>query len=1419
QRASRRKVRFQQESEPRVRVRMDALVHVLHQGEQCVDLLCVGDPQDPDQGAWPSIERAEFSLVDGGADYAESVVSVPASPATSPGIPPQPLADEWVSQVPDLDATPMTTPVRKPQDPKQRGAPVFHISEVSPYPPPPPAPAPQRRANGDSRPGQQEQRPSSSGSSHYESHTQASYSRARARATDRAAIYGPDHASVMPSTLSRRRSTSFTEDSPFACSSPGRPASVIGTGASPRRSLADMFRDPGMPGSMRAHSSMGFASHRSALHSLDTVLTEQQPVLKEPSSPGMGSQWSQAIGGSEGGSSLCVFDTDDQRGVFVARIREPRRVQISVWFSVLAQPAASDKLPVNEHAANSPMASASAMTIFPWESGSVTLHGLPRSLNTRVCIRLPHRRTLLGDDGDDIVLLSFPGPNDLTSDMLTTPRRRVMKVDMSDAPSTMRRAGICRGPLPEFSPQGLPGDGCFYRIRMTQPSRSEPTGSRVMDARLASAEAIGRKGKPASITAHGWLSTDDSDTQPGRDDLMQQLCQDSDTLLDRRLQRHIDETADDLATYAPPVSIQVDEFGSPQPVAAKINGKRQEWDAFAQDQTRAEGFDYSKTELTTYKLKSVDMVTLAWSPRLVEYCQPIDEPAQAPAEEKGDEQLAPRKPLAPPAELFGLETIMSTSTTPSNSVRARSDEPAARLSTDRVFEALAKPVAVAAGKPVVDSVDVRVRVCPQFLGLLTRVVLSLETAGGASSVAQWPESVSIDFAALQLMIPGCSSTTGRQPLLSVGYQHKSVIMESSGLVQTPLWAVDKSSPSSLRVWVPATVGSASPIVLEVESTTQVGVGVRGMQLTDRVCLAVPERIISLPTTSSSAGAKVAVDNMSDLWVSASLADHDASVSEALSALNGAGQEYFVVDIIRQGVSQSPSAQHLRLASALSSFEASELPCICPSQLDIDVSMVSGSPAAAGLMVTVTLVCTLTSLDPWFVQMRQPPPGSSTRTACLAIRTPAISDSNLWVLDHVNVSGDNGGTPLAPLITGSQMLVVLPIRTTNSSAEAALGDEVAVDTVKCVFSASLSDVRDKATLPLPLPLLDLSDSGMADLSVDLDKVAHVRFARRSRHLLSSTRLSLAVPSSASWRMAQPVLVGTDTVSCPIDLSADSTLLATHRLYLSLDSSLALQLYRPEPPRELVSRYVETEPVVNGVRKLVSKDSAASLPFSLSASEAEDEERDDISPATTASGSPMIVEMAEDNGAAEVPQQQQQEQEPATETDALLGGRDSVGARTEQDTGKGVLNMLWRAIKWAVKVFLYLTVTAILLYVASDYLEMQSPPPLDMHVQPIAAAPLLPTETTIAAALQQSSASPSESTGVAHPLDITLVGGRETSTLHSGPRVRVRGKSRIKPMRGGPHSADGAQSTSPDSMTGWWVYSAVLEPILDFIKELW
>ncbi|KAJ1944441.1 hypothetical protein FBU59_002600, partial [Linderina macrospora] len=767
QRARRRKVRFEQEPVPRVRVRMEALVHVLHQGEQCVDLLCIGDPQDPDEGDWPTVERAEFSLIDGGADYAESVIT---SPGASPRIQPQSLTDEWVSQMPELDATPMATPVLRQQHqpgPKRRITPVFHVREVSPYPPPPPALTVQHRANGDSRLKQQEQyqeqqqqqqRPSSSGSSHYESHTQASYSRARARATDRVAIYGQDHSPVMPSTLSRRRSMPFNENSPFATATPGRPASVMGTGLSPRRSLADMFRDPSLPGGKRAHSSMGFANHSLGLHPIDNMLSERlPPMLREPPSPGIGSQWSQVFGGSEGsGSSVCVFDTDEQRGVFVARIREPRRVRISVWFTVpaLAQaPAGSSSAPaVNGHTDGLVQPSASTMTIFPWESGSVTLSGLPRSLNTRVCIRLPHRRTLLGDSDDDTVLLNFSDTKDASADMLTTPQRRVMKVDMSDAPSTMRRAGISRGPLPELSPQGLPGDGCFYRIRMSQPSRSEPTSSRVMDARLASSEALGRKGKPsATSTGHGWLSTDDSDSQPSREGLIRQLSHDADLLLDRRLQRHIDETADDLATYLPPVGVKIDDFGSPQPVAAKIDDRQQEWDLFAQDQAGSEGFDYSKTELTTFKLKSIDMITLAWSPRLVEYCQPLDEPpAHAVlADHEEVEQLVQRRPVPPPAELFGLETIMSASSTPNNSMRARSGEPAPRLSTDRVFEALAKPVAVCeisaaaavvAGKPAINGVDVRVRVNPQSLGLLTRVVLSLESVDEASAVVQWPES-------------------------------------------------------------------------------------------------------------------------------------------------------------------------------------------------------------------------------------------------------------------------------------------------------------------------------------------------------------------------------------------------------------------------------------------------------------------------------------------------------------------------------------------------------------------------------------------------------------------------------------------------------------------------------------------------------
>ncbi|KAJ1948932.1 hypothetical protein FBU59_001370 [Linderina macrospora] len=315
--------------------------------------------------------------------------------------------------------------------------------------------------------------------------------------------------------------------------------------------------------------------------------------------------------------------------------------------------------------------------------------------------------------------------------------------------------------------------------------------------------------------------------------------------------------------------------------------------------------------------------------------------------------------------------------------------------------------------------------------------------------------------------------------------------------------------------------------------------------------------------------------------------------------------------------------------------------------------------------------------------------------------------------------------------------------------------------------------------------------MGDSSGDIDKLAHVRFARRSKYLLSSTRLSLAVPSLASGRMAQPAVVSTDTVSCPIDLSTDSTLLATHRLYLSLENSLALQLYTPEPPKELVARYVETDPIVSEVvgKLPSSKDSAANLSISLSASEADDEEEaEDISPATTASGSPRIIELDE-SGDQGADGQEQHQREPATETDALLGEGASRSARTErqqqeQSTGGGVFKTLWRTIKNIFTMLIYLTATVVLLYVAAEYFEMQSPPPLPergvQQQQQLVTPVLLPSEP---AAMQPPTSLFSESTSAAPPLDMTLLmaGGDEvttTATMHQsgGPKVRVRSKAR-------------------------------------------
>ncbi|KAJ1719512.1 hypothetical protein LPJ53_005737 [Coemansia erecta] len=1208
----------QQAAGARVRGRMDVSVHVLHRGEQTVDLLAVGESlmaqrsrsrsrsrshrqYGGEADAWPLVERTACVVAgeQGAAGYAESV----ASPVLSPVLPDDtptlslrrvPTNDSQASPVLARRPDPIQTQNQLIQNQNQnhqrpRPASLFHVDQLSPYPPAPSTPSPPTAHLSE------QQQPADMSASRYETHTQASYARAQARVSDRVALYneliqsqmragGPQppyhHAARRTMSVSGAERYGGGGGSAFAAAHGLRPASAMGesaaAGGRAGRLRSGLLRRAATSPE-RPHSSMGLMSPTGGdlAPAADPAPAPSVDPALAAAPAGLGltvtaRRRSSSIASSDAprdetaaSSDLCRFETDHARGVLVARLSEARRYRLTVWFSL---PASSEALLPSSGAAAA------------WECGSASMRGIPRALSTRVRLRLPHR---------------------------------LPPVDFSGGEQPLAAAA-----------------GCFFQARMLQPPllRIQPQGARVVDARSASQAArSGRAVLPvfsppaaadASMLAQldglgepgGWLATDDSDAEPGGRASCGPSAAGAETeaeaeavangngesVLDRKLRRFIDE-------YGRRGSFSLDAARPPL-VGDSEADRRAVWARFVGEHP---DYDFSRTEMFSFRLSMVDSLGVTWAPhaepgggvsldyehqhqhnhnhsqhqpRLVEL-SPLLSQETMPFEQQF--QLGDH----PPALGF-LETINSVE--PSPAVGA----PPESLAFEPPVPILTPPVAL----PSIEAVSARVVVRPGGLCLSTTVVL--RHAGCAD--------VALDFAPVRCAI-------GASRYLAL--RHRSVAVDgcdasfpSGG--SAPGDTLASALTSRLHVQLPNS--AAETVELVVQSELSLAIPLSGMILTQSFYIAVPTQLVSLVLSAGSAensarAASICVVSEADAWVHVDSKNMDA---DALSLLpsqeqQGAAEMYEVITIARRGSPvtaayiQRLADAHAFAAAAAAAAATAAATAAAVSAMDVRPALASSvgvsvdigcAPADDRLCVRVRLECSVMSFRSWREQMAVRFGGASVAadaaatTACLAVVVPDTEGGQgRWCVDVLELAADSNASSLAgqratavpvqSVVGLGGGVVAVPLSQTAASNRDGLTAEVTTDSLVCAFTATmaLSDLANGSCLRLrlPAPLFDVSSLVLPPGSTNM------RFAQACDSLLTAAPVTVSLPSGGTpLRMDNDGNDGDDgssgssvsNIYCSLDASPGGPVVS-QKLQVGLTDLAGLRLHLrhlPPPP---------------------------------------------------------------------------------------------------------------------------------------------------------------------------------------------------------------------------------------------------------------
>ncbi|KAJ1878077.1 hypothetical protein LPJ57_003612, partial [Coemansia sp. RSA 486] len=1021
-------------------------------------------------------------------------------------------------------------------------------------------------------------------------HTLSSFARAQARVSDRIALYNElSQASLRPGSqggfqANSRRAQSFGAQANSAIGELGlglglglglelglardlgsnlgvRPASALESG-SPARSDMPLRNELLMRAANapeRPHSAMGLMSPVQQ-HSRTRRRRRASSVASSATRDGMD---------AAPASGSCVFEVDRVRGTLVARLSECRRYRLTVWFSIAAS---ADALPA-------------AAGIDFWESGSVAISGIPRSLNTRVRVRLPHR---LPADTDDLLTSTTTG-------------------------------------------------SCFYAVRMVQPPRVEPQQStRAVDARAASSSVShGRAVPPPSLLfspaspafpAHfsgdaGWLLTDDSDAGSGIDEVMtgsDELLMsrsntgdaDREADVNRKLMGFIMEsrrrTSISLDGPRPWLVGDAEDAGGNEPddvAEASESSRRDFWSQFASEN---HCFDFARAELTVFKLKLAESVTLSWAPRfdpgaVGEFGRSVSE-ADRPFELSPllSQETMPIEqhflPELPVRDARHLETIFSAEPTPVVDAPA---EPLVAFSPPTL-----KPQTAATSLVCLDQIDACLAMRPDGFVLSTAVCVRRQQDQADFA---WPAFVDLDFSPLLVAIGA---------VRSVDLRHRRVSLADGSFVRWASGSSDavngtqldrKDLVSRLRIWLPADGSDGDAVALIVESAPALKIEFRGMALTKSFFVAVPvSRLVTLVGSYSSnaaASASVRVANEAELWVSAAQSDSKGMDLGALSLAPEDPSELFQVVSIERRVSPITALFSQKLAAAY----AAAVDCkdkqsqpIFATALGIAVDVQHGvavddvvDPADRLLVVRVAIDCSLATFSPWRSQLGHLAAAADDRSALvapfLAMAVPEASGQNCtWQLESLELAQTDGQgpnsskVPVQTVVDLDPGVIAIPLtprpRPSPGSSDVLL-PEVVADCVSCVFSCNvpLSMLNDdECCLWLPVPrFAQTATERCPDDAV---------FARSSTALLDSASITVSSASGGTFVRAvkephaDKGVFGTG-IECAVDTAPCKPLVAQKLLIALADLSELFVRLRPLPaPKQapqLVTRATDTD----------------------------------------------------------------------------------------------------------------------------------------------------------------------------------------------------------------------------------------------------
>ncbi|KAJ1827930.1 hypothetical protein LPJ56_001388 [Coemansia sp. RSA 2599] len=1179
----------------RVRVRMDVSAHVLHAGEQRVDLLSVAEPYmlqrsrsdrrgqarsdygGGDGYCWPVVERTACAVAGSPAvgDYAESA----ASPLVSPVQPPAALDETPVParKAAAGESDRLSLSIRR-SDQKPRPQSMFHIDEVSPYPPAPCTPSPPLTQT----------RELPEGASRYETHTLSSFARAQARVSDRIALYNElSQASTRTQgaqsgglRADARRTQSFGAEANSAMSGLGL---SMGLGLDPRpvsaleRSIPAASSDMPLRNELLVRAANAPERPRSAMGLMSPVQQQSRSRRRRRASSVASTATRDGVDMSPSVGS-CVFEVDRVRGTLFARLSECRRYRLTVWFSVSAS---ADALP--------------AAGVDFWESGSVAISGIPRSLNTRVRVRLPHRLPM---DADDLLASATTG-------------------------------------------------SCFYSVRMVQPPRVEPQSSRAVDAHAASSSVSHRRAvpllppssllfSPASPAlpaqfpgAAGWLLTDDSDADADAEAESADMVlasrsntgeTDRETDVNRKLMGFLMESRrrNSLSLDGPrpwlvgdPEDAVVGNFSDDDDddddKAGDKAGDSERHGFWKQFAAQNHGFDFARTELTAFKLRLAESVTLAWSPRadpsaasayrrsIAQADRPFELSPLLSQETMPLEQQQQLLPEMPAVRDAYLETIFSAEPTPVI------DAPAEPIIA---FSPVAKPAAVATTSLVcLHSVDACLDVRPGGLALSTTV--RVEREQGQADFC-WPAFVDLDFSPLLVAIGAVRNMELHHQSVSVDGSRARWVSGSSAVdaaLDGSAFSNSPMAPSRLRVWIPALDAAATAFAITVESAPALRIEFSGMALTKSFFVAVPmNRLVSMASSpalseiaeksSAAITAAVRVANAADMWVNAVQSDSKGMDVGALSLMPQDSSAIYQVVSIERKVSPIAASFSQRLAAAYDDNSATgadsqdKAQLIFATALGIAVDIEHGGIRGAEetdisdkLVVRVAVSCSLATFSPWRSQLARPSahddqPSSAMQFLAMAVPNACGAHSK-WELESLEFALAAGQgrskAPVQAVVELDDGLIAIPLSQRScfsTGSTDVLCPEVTIDSITCLFSCSIavSELEHWPCLWLPAPHL----ARPAATHSSIDAV----FARASSALLDSASVTV---SSASSGAAIRVLKGKEVeqegiagtcIECAVDADPDKPLVA-QKLQIALSDIHKLCIcLRPLPAPKTV-----------------------------------------------------------------------------------------------------------------------------------------------------------------------------------------------------------------------------------------------------------